>query len=247
MNEDALEERGVGWLVQVAVVVQMGRRPYKLRMAANSFNFFAPKSAVYFSFIPSLLLCRTPFGEPPSRASNLIVKGFAIHTMSSTSRPPRPPAPTPPPPSVHPAASQPPPTNELDTIVNLESTFHSEGAASAYASGASLGHTAGRSMGWRAGVALTSELEFYRGAATALVALHDSFPELVPAKAEAAAKRLLEQTGQVALAKLGNDKNVDMDTHKEAIRRFFRQMTAFAGLPGVRFDLVGSKIADLDF
>lgn len=212
--------------------LRMDRGPCNQRMSANSFDFFG------LTFIS---------GSQSAPVASLVVESFAIYTMSSTSRPPRPPAPMPSPTSVHPAPLQPPPTDELDTIVNLEATFHSEGAASAYTSGASLGHNAGRSMGWRAGVALTSELEFYRGAATALLALRDAFPERVPTKAEAAAKRLLEQAGKFALAQQGNDKNVDMDTHKETLRRLFRQMTAFAGLPAVRFDLASSKIADLDF
>lgn len=158
--------------------------------------------------------------------------------MPSTSRPPRPPAP----PTFHS-----PPSDDLDAVVNLESAFHSEGAASAYTSGASLGHSQGHSMGWRAGVALTAELEFYRGAATALLSLHAAFAERVPAKAETAARRLLTTADNVHLAKQGNDITVDMDVHKDELRRQFRQMTAFAGLSGVRFDLTSSKMADLDF
>lgn len=160
--------------------------------------------------------------------------------MPSSTRPPR-----------HPPAAvstlRAPLPDELDPVINLESAFHSEGATSAFSSGASLGTSSGHSMGWRAGVALTSELEFYRGAATALLSLRDAFADRVPAKAETSARRLLATAEGVHLASQGNDKTVDMDMHKDQLRRHFRQMTAFAGLPNVRFELNTSKMSELDF
>lgn len=175
-----------------------------------------------------------------TRPSLYLSTSIIVTNMPSSSRPPRPP-----PPAISTLRS--PPPDELDSVVNLETAFHSEGVASAYTSGASLGRSSGRSLGWRAGVALTSELEFYRGAATALLALREAFAERVPAKAEASARKLLATAEAVHLGTQGNDKTIDMDAHKEQLRRHFRQMTAFAGLSNVRFDLTTSKMSELDF
>lgn len=138
--------------------------------------------------------------------------------------------------------------DEFDAVLNLESNFQAEGFREASSAGAAAGLSEGRTLGWKAGVALTTELEFYHGAASALLALSKAFEERVPARSIPVATRLVEMCREHSLAERGNDQDLDMDAVASSARGLFRQMVAFAGLSGLRFDL-GSRslMADLSF
>lgn len=138
--------------------------------------------------------------------------------------------------------------NELDAVLNLESEFQEEGRRDAAEAGAAAGLSEGRAMGWKAGVALTAELEFYHGAAVALISLSEAFEDQVPARALNVASRLVDICRANPLCVRGNDPTLDMDVVADNARNIFRQMAAFAGLPGLRFDLgTRSILADLSF
>lgn len=138
--------------------------------------------------------------------------------------------------------------NDLDTLLNLESQFQAEGHRQSSEAGAKAGLSEGRAMGWKAGVALTAELEFFHGAASALIAVSEAFDDEVPARAVTVAVRIVDLCQTNALSIRGNDPSLDMEYLADYARNLFRQMAAFAGMPGLRFDLgTRSIMADLSF
>lgn len=137
-------------------------------------------------------------------------------------------------------------TDELDSLLHLESTFQDEGAADSQEASARAGHNDGRALGWAAGTALSSELSFYHGAAHALLVLADTYPSKVPIKAVSNAQKLIALSEERLLHRIGNDASLDMDAHTEAVRTLFRTSMAQAGLI-VRYDRRASRMADLSF
>lgn len=136
--------------------------------------------------------------------------------------------------------------DELDTIVNIESNFHAEGAADSQDKSAKAGHEDGRKLGWTAGCTLSTELSFYHGAAQAVLTLAETHPSKIADKAIATARRLADQSETVLLHRVGNAAHVDMQAHAEAMRTLFRTSMAQAGLM-VRYDRGGSRLSDLSF
>lgn len=135
----------------------------------------------------------------------------------------------------------------LDSVVNLESTFQSEGTQASAQPSARAGHSEGRGVGWTAGSTLSTELNFYRGSATALISLSETYGAAdVPQRALATAKTLKETAESVLLHQVGNDPSLDMEAHTEQLRALFKAMMAQAGLI-VRYDKRPSRLADLDF
>lgn len=137
-------------------------------------------------------------------------------------------------------------TDELDAVVNLESGFHAEGTQDSQEASAKAGHEDGRQIGWAAGSSLSTELSFYHGAAQALLTLSETHPNTVPPKAIETAQRLVTESKAHQIHQLGNDANMDMQAHAEAMRSLFSSSMAQAGLI-VRYERASSRMSDLSF
>lgn len=136
--------------------------------------------------------------------------------------------------------------DELDAILNLETTFENEGRAEAALEGARAGKLDGYDLGWKAGSSLSAELEFMHGAATTLLALSKKHPTSIPARALTYARDLIQKS-QPSLAIRGNDSTLDMEMLTATLRSRFRRMLALSGLQTVKFESRKSKLADLSF
>lgn len=133
----------------------------------------------------------------------------------------------------------PTPLDPLDSLLHLEHTFYTEG----------LSHPpppdsvpTGRTLGFSSAHPLTTQLEFYRGAATTLLSLHSTFPTLLPPKSISAAHKLLSRC-LPPLHTLGNSPHIDFNAHATAMRNLFIQMIAFARMPRLRFALPAAPAA----
>lgn len=138
--------------------------------------------------------------------------------------------------------------DEFDSIINLETGFEQEGRRDAQQAGAQAGYKEGRQLGWTSGVSLTGEVEFYHGGSAAILALSQSFPQLVKAKAVEEARKIVQVCESAMLGVRGNDENMDMEEIVGTVKNGFKVMMAVQGLVGVRYDGgIESRTADLSF
>lgn len=151
-----------------------------------------------------------------------------------------------------PSAPPPPPRtapdDELDAVVNLESAAHAAGVSHSHAAGAAVGHSEGRALGWASGAQLCAEVSYYRGAASALLAMHEAHADCAPVseKALASARRLADACARVALHERGNDEALDMEREVAELRGMFRALVAQAGVV-VSYERAPSRQNDLSF
>lgn len=160
---------------------------------------------------------------------------------------------------------------ELETLADLEATFHQEGVEASRAVGASSGHAEGREMGWKAGVAVSSELMFYLGAATTFLKLCETHAEDIDLvykshedghgdselttmakasieRATTTAKKLVDVCSEDSMPHVvGNSKFVDFEATLASARALFKQFTAQAGMPNVKFEERPSTQSQLAF
>lgn len=122
------------------------------------------------------------------------------------------------------------PTGSLSDLVTLESAHAETGAAQAKEVGRVTGTADGRELGWSAGAAVTAELSFYAGGAAALAKI-----PLAP-RAAAAAGRAAAAATQLRAQDIGNSADADFDAALTLARTTFREATALAGIPCVRWD-----------
>lgn len=122
------------------------------------------------------------------------------------------------------------PTGSLSDLVTIESTHVETGAAQAKEVGRITGTADGRELGWTAGAAVAAELSFYAGGAAALAEL-----PLAP-RAVAAAGRAAAAATQLLVQEIGNSADADFDAALTLARNAFREATALAGIPSVRWD-----------
>ena len=140
------------------------------------------------------------------------------------------------------------------SLQTLETAYETQGRLAGASSGRTQGYAEGRETGWAAGTGITSELEYYLGAATALRSLSDTFPGRVGVGSLTAAEKLEKHISAHPLYKTGNDENLDMDTHLATARALFKRMTASARMHRLKWNALtnnptsGSQpLVDLSF
>lgn len=132
--------------------------------------------------------------------------------------------------------------NDMDAVLDLEISFQREGARLASEAGARVGLDDGRALGWASGAAISAEIAFYAGVATALTSLH-----LAP-RPKHAAEKLVEASHRLRIHQIGNSKDDDFEQLLADVRNKFRNAVALAGLQRVRFDAEKpSRLTDYSF
>lgn len=123
----------------------------------------------------------------------------------------------------------------FDTLVNLESSFHASGVAEGERAASESGYRTGYGSGFEQGARRGCERQYYRGAAHALLALHDAHPQLLSTRAVGAAREIMRVTTEMQLHKVGNSDNIDFDDDAEMLRHHFKLMCAIGRLPPLPF------------
>ncbi|CAN8070036.1 unnamed protein product [Agarophyton chilense] len=134
--------------------------------------------------------------------------------------------------------------DELDAVIDLEREFEREGRQQGEHAGAQQGLQDGRLLGWQAGQRVCAELEFYHGAAAAVLALHAAYPRHVSHKAAALGETVVQRCRAAALGVVGNDATLDLDALLSETRALFTRMTSVLRLLHVRFNGVRAPQRD---